>query len=196
MHARVFHRRHLVLATFVFFTSTQFVAASDEPNLNKEQIEQFLLNAKVVGSRHTSKGITSPWRLTLTNGTLTHDAAFQKIDDRRNKMQLSDGRIELNFVDSYKYDIAAYRLAELLGLDDMVPVTVERKWQGNPGALSWWLPVMMDEVERHKQKLTPTGCGCVEPSDVQDPRARPTGLRYRRQSHERVNRSQLEDLEN
>ena len=155
MHARVFHRRHLVLATFVFFASTQFVAASDEPNLNKEQIEQFLLNAKVVGSRHTSKGITSPWRLTLTNGTLTHDAAFQKIDDRRNKMQLSDGRIELNFVDSYKYDIAAYRLAELLGLDDMVPVTVERKWQGNPGALSWWLPVMMDEVERHKQKLTP-----------------------------------------
>jgi hypothetical protein len=156
MHARVFHRRrHLVLATFVFFTSTQFVAASDEPNLNKEQIEQFLLNAKVVGSRHTSKGTTSPWRLTLTNGTLTHDAAFQTIDDRRNKMQLSDGRIELNFVDSYKYDIAAYRLAELLGLDDMVPVTVERKWQGNPGALSWWLPVMMDEVERHKQQLTP-----------------------------------------
>jgi hypothetical protein len=70
-------------------------------------------------------------------------------------MQLADGRIELNFVDSYKYDIAAYRLAELLGLDDMLPVTVERKWQGNPGALSWWLPVMMDEVERHKQKLTP-----------------------------------------
>ena len=129
MHPRIFDRRHLVLATFVFFTSTQFVAASEEPNLSKGQIEQFLLNAKVVRSRHTSKGITSPWRLTLSDGTLTHDAAFQ--------------------------DVAAYRLAELLGLDDMLPVTVERKWQGNPGALSWWLPVMMDEVERHKQKLTP-----------------------------------------
>ena len=45
-------------------------------------------------------------------------------------------------------------LAELLGLDDMLPVTVERKWVGNSGALSWWLPVKMDEVQRHKQKMT------------------------------------------
>jgi len=61
---------------------------------------------------------------------------------------------ELNFVDSYKYNIAAYELAELIGMDDMVPVYVERKWEGNTGSLSWWLPVKMDEVERHKQKLT------------------------------------------
>jgi hypothetical protein len=46
-------------------------------------------------------------------------------------------------------------LAELLGLDDLVPVYVERKWKGDTGSLSWWLPVKMDEVERHKQKLTP-----------------------------------------
>jgi len=69
-------------------------------------------------------------------------------------MKYSTGRTELNFVDSYKYDIAAYRLAELLGLEDMLPVTVERKWEGNSGALSWWLPAKMDEVEGHKQKLT------------------------------------------
>src|SRR5260370_32343846 len=36
----------------------------------------------------------------------------------------------------------------------MLPVYVERKWGGNQGSLSWWLPVKMDEVERHKQKLT------------------------------------------
>jgi len=69
-------------------------------------------------------------------------------------MQLDAGT-ELNFVDSYKYNIAAYELAELLGLDDMLPEYVERKWQGNVGSLSWWLPVKMDEVERHKEKLTP-----------------------------------------
>jgi hypothetical protein len=37
----------------------------------------------------------------------------------------------------------------------LVPVYVERKWKGDTGSLSWWLPVKMDEVERHKQKLTP-----------------------------------------
>jgi hypothetical protein len=68
-------------------------------------------------------------------------------------MQFATGRSELNFVDSYKYNIAAYQLAELLGLDDMLPVYVERKWQGQTGSLSWWLPVQMDEVERHKRKL-------------------------------------------
>ena len=154
MRPHALHRRTLVLAV-VYLTCTHFVVASDEPNLTKDEIKQFLLNAKVVSSRHTSKGITSPWRLTLTDGTLTHDARFQAVDEHKTEMKSSTGRTELNFVDSYKYDIAAYRLAELLGLDDMLPVTVERKWQGNPGALSWWLPVMMDEVERHKQKLTP-----------------------------------------
>jgi hypothetical protein len=67
-------------------------------------------------------------------------------------MQLAMGP-ELNFVDSYKYNIAAYELAELLGLDNIVPVYVERKWNGNQGSLSWWLPVKMDEAERLKQKI-------------------------------------------
>jgi hypothetical protein len=35
----------------------------------------------------------------------------------------------------------------------MLPVYVERKWRGQIGSLSWWLPVQMDEAERHKRKL-------------------------------------------
>jgi len=61
----------------------------------------------------------------------------------------------LGFVDSYKYNIAAYRLAELLGLDDLLPVYVERKWQGKTGSLSWYLPVKMDDVERVEKKMEP-----------------------------------------
>jgi len=146
--------RRLILATVVCLTCTHFVAASDEPTLTKEQIKQFLLTAKVLKSEHTKKGITEPWRLTLSDGTVTHDASFQTIDEHKPSMQLASGT-ELGFVDSYKYNIAAYQLAELLGLDDLVPVYVERKWKGDTGSLSWWLPVKMDEVERHKQKLTP-----------------------------------------
>jgi hypothetical protein len=78
---------------------------------------------------------------------------FQPIDEHKPTMQLASGT-ELNFVDSYKYNIAAYQLAELLGIEDMVPVYVERKRKGDTGSLSWALPVKMDEVERHKQGLT------------------------------------------
>src|SRR5713226_7133242 len=143
--------RRLILATVACLTCARFVTASDEPTLTKEQITQFLLTAKVVKSEHTKKGITEPWRLTLTDGTVTHDASFQAIDEHKPSMQLASGT-ELNFVDSYKYNIAAYQLAELLGLDDLLPVYVERKWKGDVGSLSWWLPVKMDEKERVAQK--------------------------------------------
>ena len=104
-------------------------------------------------SRQSNKGMTNPWRLTLTDGVVTHDASFQAVDQHKARMETLRG-VELAFVDSYKYNIAAYQLAELLGIDDMLPVYVERKWGGNSGSMSWWLPVKMDEVERHKQKLT------------------------------------------
>jgi hypothetical protein len=151
------HRLHLrwsefVLAAVVCLTCQLFAVATDEPTLTKEQIKQFLLTAKVVDSRPAGKGITNTWRLTLSDGTLTHDAHFQPIDEHKSVMQLSKGT-ELNFVDSYKYNIAAYGLAELLGMDDVVPVYVERKWKGNVGSMSWWLPWKMDEAERLKQKI-------------------------------------------
>jgi len=127
--------RRLILATVVGLTSTHFVTASDEPILTKEQIKQFLLTAKVVKSEQSKKGITQTSRLTLSDGTVTHDASFQKIDEHKATLQLASGT-EMNFVDSYKYNIAAYQLAELLGIDDMLPVYVERKWKGDTGSLS------------------------------------------------------------
>ena len=144
--------RRLILATVVCLTCTCFVTASDAPTLTKEQIKQFLLTAKVVKSQQAKKGITETLRLTLSDGTVTHDASFQKIDEHKATMQLASGT-EVGFVDSYKYNIAAYQLAELLGLDDMVPVYVERSWKGDSGSLSWWLPVKMDERERVAQKI-------------------------------------------
>jgi hypothetical protein len=144
----------LLLVTLLCFFCGQPLTADDASALTKEQIKQFLLTAKIVNSQDAKKGVTHTMRLTLSDGTITHDASFQSIDEHKAEMKLASGT-ELNFVDSYKYNIAAYALAELVGMDDMVPVYVERKWKGNTGSLSWWLPYKMDEVERHKQKLTP-----------------------------------------
>lgn len=126
-----------------------------EPTFTKDQIKNFLLTANVIKSSQSKKGITNPWHLTLSDGTVTHDASFQAVDEHTAMKELASGRMEMNFVDSYKYNIAGYQLAEMLGLDDMVPVYVERKWQGMRGSLSWWLPVKMDDVERQKQKIEP-----------------------------------------
>lgn len=142
----------------VFLVHAVFVLAlraTNEPTLSKEQIKQFLLTAKVVSKHPVNTGITSTFRLTLTDGTLTHDAHFQPVEQHKPVMKFADGRTELNFVDSYKYNIAAYALAELVGFDDMMPVYVERKVEGTTGSVSWWLPWKMDDAQRVRQKLEP-----------------------------------------
>ncbi len=146
------HRRTLVFVVLVGLLSARTATAGDEPGLTKEQIKQFLLTAKVIKSASAHKGITNTLRLTLTDGTIIHDAHFQSIDEHASTKEIA-GRMELNFVDSYKYNIAAYQLAEMLGLDDMVPVYVKRKWKGDEGSLSWWLPVKMDEADRVKRQI-------------------------------------------
>jgi hypothetical protein len=147
--------RPLIIMVTVGLASAVQLCAREEPKLSVEQMKEFLLTAKVIASRHTKKGITSPWQLTLTDGKITHDAVFQSIDETKDGWKSSDGRVETYFRDCWKYDIAAYELANLLGLGDMMPVTVQRKWNGQNGAISWWLPVKMDEATRRTKNIEP-----------------------------------------
>jgi hypothetical protein len=150
----------LLLATVLPVHSyAQTVAAAPAPQLTAEQIKDFLKNAKITRSRTTSKGVTAPKRLTLTDGVITHDAIFQSVDDKQMVANLGGGgrqtKTEMNFVDSYRYNLAAYALAELLGLDYMMPVYVERRWSGSTGSIGWWVTTLMDESDRLKKKIQP-----------------------------------------
>ena len=120
---------------------------------------QFLRDARVVSNRPIGKGTTGARRLTLSDGAHTHDASFQTIDVRPPRSQEISGYNmpgAAGFVDSYKYSIAAYAIAELIGLGAMVPVTIERSVDGEKGALTWWVDdVLMDENEREAKKAQP-----------------------------------------
>jgi hypothetical protein len=120
--------------------------------LTPEAMEQFLKTAKIVATRGTSKGVTNPKRVTLSDGQLTHDAQIQDVDIAMPIFDVGPKHTEINFRDTYRYNIAAYRLSLLLGLDN-VPMSVERTWNGKPAAITWWLDdVAMDEGQRQKQK--------------------------------------------
>ena len=124
--------------------------------LSKEEARRILLEAKVIQSQRIGKGLTNPWRLTLSSDGLTHDASFQDVDVRTQEAGFAGGGRELNFADSFHFNIAAYELASLLGVDDMVPMSVERAWDGKKGSLSWWVDdVKMDEEERVKRAISP-----------------------------------------
>ena len=131
------------------------LTAQTPDNLTEEQMRDFLLKAQVVGSKQGGKGTTSPYRLTLKDGSMVHDGSFQAVDEQKTSRQFDNGKTEANFRDSYKYNIAAFEVAKMLGLGDMMPVTVERKWENKIGSLSWWLPAMMDEEKRLSKHTEP-----------------------------------------
>jgi hypothetical protein len=92
----------------------------------REQWEEFLKTADIVKSEQISEGVTNPWKLYLKKGDIEKIAAWKNPDERHG-----------DFVDSWKFEIAAYHIDKLMGLN-MVPPTIEREFKGKKGALSLW----------------------------------------------------------
>lgn len=130
-------------------------AASSEPAAPQTDAEReaFLLQAEMGKRKRIPLGITSPERVTMRRGGFEHDAQIQKIDEYKSQMSLSTGT-ELDFRDSFRNNVAAYRLDRMLGLG-MVPVTVVRHVDTKPASLTWWVDdVMMDEKKRYQEKIS------------------------------------------
>ena len=130
--------------------AAQAPAAAPAPTLTQEEMGTFLLKAEIGRMRSAGAGVTDSKRATLTNGTITHDAHIQTVDEARTVFAAGK-KSETNFKDTYRFNVAAYRLATLLGL--RVPVSVERRVNGAMAAVTWWVDdVAMDEEGRNKQK--------------------------------------------
>jgi len=124
------------------------------PALTIDQQETFLRTAKIMSAKGAKKGVTDTLRVTMSDGKTTHDASVQRIHDYRTQFHGQSGSVELNFKDTYEFNIAAWKLARLLGIDDMIPPSVDRKYQGQSASFTWWIDdVMMDEEERMAKKI-------------------------------------------
>ena len=116
--------------------------------------ESFLMRAKVMKMKKVHTGVTGTRRATLSDGSYTHDASIQSIDVSKTSHATAQGW-EINFRDSYKYNIAAYRLDRLLNLQ-MIPVSVERKIKGKWASVTWWVDdVKMMASKRYQKKIAP-----------------------------------------
>jgi hypothetical protein len=128
------------------------VVVAPETTLDRAAQAEFLRTAKVIRSQTLSTGVTSPFRLTLSDGTVTHDASFQSVNERASQANFGARGVEFNFADSHHFNLAAFQIAGLLGLEGMMPVTVHRTWNGKDGTLTWWLDDVFDERTRLKEK--------------------------------------------
>jgi hypothetical protein len=147
--------RNLCYALLVASIGTQSAMAQEQTSRrSRSEMEDFLHKAKITAHKPLGTGVTNTDRATLSDGTFVHDAHVQSIDEHKESFGTTRG-VELNFKDSYKFNIVAYRLDKILNLN-MIPVSVERKVGGKTSAITWWVDdVMMDEMKRTNKKIDP-----------------------------------------
>jgi len=122
-------RKAFIVISFSMLWAAVFPARGQfksEEVAAREQWEEFLKTAEITKSERIGEGVTKPWKLYLRKGDVESKAAWKNPDEKRG-----------DFIDSWKYEIAAYRLDKLIGLN-MVPITIEREFKGKKGALSLW----------------------------------------------------------
>ena len=117
------------------------------------EIETFLKTARIGRPREIPVGVTLPQRATLEGRGLKHDAAIQTADIHQPTYTTQKGT-QLNFRDTWKFNVAGYELAKMLQLN-MVPPYVERRYSGGPASLSWWVNDAMMERDRVQKKIEP-----------------------------------------
>lgn len=145
-HLRGWLRRSAAILVAALWASGAW-AQSAPTTWTRDQQETFLATAKIVASRPVSTGITGTIRVTLDDGTRRHDASVQRLDETKRVFKTREIR-EFGFRDTWKFNVAAYHVAQLLGLD-AVPVTVERAYERAAASFTWWVDdVVMDEEAR------------------------------------------------
>ena len=138
----------LVLVSVAFAGQDKTLIA---PQFTPSEMEAFLLKAKILDVRGAGGGVTNSQRVKLSDGKVTHDAHVQSVDIAKPVFD-AGAHTEFNFKDTYRFNIAGYRLARLLGINT-VPMSVERNINGKAAAVTWWVDdVQMDEKERIKRK--------------------------------------------
>ena len=107
----------------------------------REELEEFLRTAEIIGYEEIGEGVTKPLRLLLKKGEVERNGVWKK-----------PSGIQKGFLEGWQYEIAAYQMDKLLGLN-MIPPTVERKFKGKRGSLQLWIEHEYSFLEIMEQKI-------------------------------------------
>jgi hypothetical protein len=125
------------------------------PKLTDAEMELFLKTAPISSKTVLSSGTTHSIKAVLSDGKLSHDVHVQCLDIYKPVWKGAEGSVEKNFRDSWKYNVAAYRLSKLLKIG-MVPMSVERQVEGQLCSVTWWVDnVWLVEAERRDKGIKP-----------------------------------------
>ena len=121
------------------------------------EVEQFLKKARFVAKEPLGAGVTGSLKVTLELDGKSQFAVLKIVDQKRPGAQPNaKGEIEIDFQDSWRTEVAAYKLDRLLDLG-MVPATIERTspYDNQPASLQLWVQASMSEAKRRERAIIP-----------------------------------------
>lgn len=110
------------------------------PFSTHDAIVEFLRDAEIVEQKVLGSGSTKPLKVTLERDGVRAHAVFRHVDE-------SNGGGRQQFRDSYIFEVAAYEVARLLGLDNVPPAAL-RRHENKEGSIQLWIENARSETER------------------------------------------------
>ncbi|MBN1221814.1 MAG: hypothetical protein JXB23_01105 [Candidatus Aminicenantes bacterium] len=107
----------------------------------RSALEEFLKKAQIMKSEDIGEGVTKPCRLYL------------KLEEKEESgCWKNPSGMQKGFYEGWQYEIAAYELDKLVGLN-MIPPTVEREFKGRKGSFQYWITSTMNDLERMQKGI-------------------------------------------
>jgi hypothetical protein len=140
-------KRLIVFLSFIIVLGISLLSVAQftpEELAERAKWEDYLATANVVGQEQIvgRLAVTSPWKLTLEKDGIRKNALWKN----------PEGRMVTGFPEGWKWEIAAYRMDKLLGLN-MIPPTVEKRFQENRGSCQLWIEDTITLREKEEKKI-------------------------------------------
>ena len=116
------------------------------PFETEEELLKFLAEAAVVTQKELTGGVNRPLKVRLEKDGIAANAIFRIVNIRHKRAKL-DGKLVVDFHDSYIYECAAYQVSRLLGFDN-IPPCVKRTLEFTEGTMQLWVEGATTEKNR------------------------------------------------
>lgn len=132
-----------LLTVFLGFAFLSFAQFTPKEITERARWETFLETAGLAGEKQIGGGEvkTGPWILDLEKDGTSRRALWKN----------PEGKVS-EFEESWKWEIAAYRLDKFLELN-MIPPTAERIFRGKKGSCQLWVTAEMDMLKKNREKI-------------------------------------------
>ncbi len=118
--------------------------------LSRLELKAILESGEITDTETLNTEITQMLRLTFDIPDTRVRATFRSASTDSNLLRSDDSERSLDFTGNFKFDIAAYKLSEMLGIH-MVPMSVEREIDGTKAVVQYWLEDSYSEYSANEK---------------------------------------------